>query len=57
MPVPLSVDDDQNSASGGATVTIFPYTRLRMLRPKIAIAVVEAGMVVVYHCMDNARYE
>lgn len=26
-----------------------------MLRPGIAIAVVEDGMVVVYHCMDNAR--
>lgn len=26
-----------------------------MLRPGIARAVVEDGMVVVYHCMDNSR--
>jgi hypothetical protein len=26
-----------------------------MVRPGVAIAVVEENMVVVYHCMDNAR--
>jgi hypothetical protein len=34
---------------------IHPYTKLRMVRPGIARAVVEDGMVVVYHCMDNSR--
>jgi hypothetical protein len=27
-----------------------------MLRPGIARAVVEDGMIVVYHCMDNSRF-
>lgn len=32
------------------------FTQLRILRPGIARAVVEDGLVVVYHCMDNSRY-
>jgi hypothetical protein len=36
--------------------SVFPYSKLRMLRPGIARAVVEDGMIVVYHCMDNSRF-
>lgn len=35
---------------------MYPYTKLRMIRPGLARAIVEDGMVVVYHCMDNPRY-
>jgi hypothetical protein len=31
------------------------YTKLRMLRPGIARAVIEDGVCVLYHCMDNSR--
>jgi hypothetical protein len=34
---------------------VFPFTKLRMLRPGIARSMIEDGMVVVYHCMDNSR--
>jgi hypothetical protein len=55
LPAPLSAAEESRSAAGAPNATIFPYTQLRMLRPGLAIAVVEQGKVVVYHCMDNSR--
>jgi hypothetical protein len=56
LPVPLTPSEEAISYQGFANAVIYPYTQLRMVRPGIAIAVVEEGKVVVYHCMDNARY-
>jgi hypothetical protein len=55
LPIPLSDNEEAVTSAGMTTVTIYPYTLLRMIRPKIAIAVIEEGKMVVYHCMDNAR--
>ena len=55
LPVPLSAREEACCAAGAPHAVIYPYTALRMLRPGIATAVVEAGKVVVYHCMDNSR--
>ena len=55
LPVPLSEAEEQRSAAGAPGAIVYPHTRLRMVRPGVARALVEDGMVVVYHCMDNAR--
>lgn len=55
MPVCLTEDEEARTAAGAPDARLLPYTKLRMLRPGIATAVVEDGKVVVYHCMDNAR--
>jgi hypothetical protein len=64
LPVPLTAEEESLSfgsssstaqVEAGAGQRIYPFTRLRMLRPGIARAMVEEGMVVVYHCMDNSR--
>ena len=55
LPVVLSVGEERRTASGAPNVKIFPFSKLRIIRPGIARAVVEDGMVVVYHCMDNPR--
>ena len=34
---------------------MFPFTKLRLIRPGIARVLLEDGIVVVYHCMDNSR--
>lgn len=55
-PIPLSAEEDRLSYSGaGRDIRLFPYSKLRMIRPGIAIAVVEDGHVIVYHCMENSR--
>jgi hypothetical protein len=56
LPVPLSSDEEKRSAAGAPSAIIYPYTGLRMLRPGVARGIVEDGMVVLYHCMDNSRY-
>jgi hypothetical protein len=55
LPPPLSSREEKRSATGVPDLKIFPFSKLRMVRPGIARAVVEDSMVVVYHCMDNAR--
>ena len=55
LPVPLSEAEEQRCAAGAPGAIVYPHTRLRMVRPGVARALVEDGMVVVYHCMDNAR--
>lgn len=60
LPVPLSRSEERvcggaSGSAGDASHCIGVYSRLRMLRPGSARAVVEDGMVVVYHCMDNSR--
>ena len=55
-PIPLSEEEDRLSFSGsGRDIKLFPYSKIRMIRPGIAIAVVEDGHVAVYHCMENSR--
>ncbi len=54
MPIPLSASEERLSGSD-SSIRIFPYTKLRMVRPGIARAIVEDGHVVVYHCMENSR--
>ena len=57
FPVPLDDWEEEYAAEGAETkkVSINITSRLRMVRPGIARAVVEDGCVVVYHCMDNHR--
>eukprot|EP01038_Epipyxis_sp_PR26KG_P006297 gene6297-8673_t len=55
LPVPLSKAEESCSYCGAPNAIIYPYTKLRMVRPGIAAAIIEDGMVVVYHCMDNSR--
>lgn len=55
LPIPLSSLEEKRTAAGAPGAIIASYTRLRMVRPGVARAIVEEGMVVVYHCMDNAR--
>lgn len=52
LPVLLSSREEALSAPSN---TIFPFTRLRMVRPGVACCIVEEGQCVVYHCMDNSR--
>jgi hypothetical protein len=57
LPVPLFPAEEALSyAGGGNEIKIFPYTKLKMLRPGIARAIVEDGQVVLYSCMENSRY-
>lgn len=57
LPVPLTEVEESlvGTGSGLSEHSINLYSSLRMVRPGVARAVVEDGMVVVYHCMDNAR--
>lgn len=55
LPVPMTEEEEQLSSWRSPDIVIHPYTKLRLLRPGIARAIVEDGMVVVYHCMDNSR--
>jgi lysine-specific demethylase/histidyl-hydroxylase NO66 len=55
LPVPLSAEEEGRSAAGAPDAVIYPYTQLRMVRPGVAVMVVESGKVVLYHCMDNSR--
>jgi hypothetical protein len=59
LPVPLTAEEESLTYGGTASSSkgqrIYPFTKLRMLRPGLARAMVEDGMVVVYHCMDNSR--
>lgn len=56
LPVPLTPFEEARSSAGAPSAIIYPFTKLRIIRPNIARALVEDGMVVLYHCMDNARY-
>lgn len=54
--LPPFLNPHEEAASAAALAPrIAPFTRLRMLRPGLACAVVEDGVVVVYHCVDNSR--
>jgi hypothetical protein len=56
LPVPLSDSEEKRSAALlDGTQHVQLLSHLRMLRPGVARAIVETGMVVVYHCMDNSR--
>jgi hypothetical protein len=55
LPVPLTEDEELLTGVGTPNAVIHPYTQLRTIRPGVAVAVVEEGKVVVYHCLDNSR--
>ena len=61
LPPVLSAREEAEAAAGvaagarGPNGGLYPFTRLRMLRPRLACCLVEDGHAVVYHCMDNAR--
>ncbi len=55
LPLPLTDTEEARSVIKSKDVVIASYTKLRVLRPNIARAVIEDGMVVVYHCQDNSR--
>jgi len=56
LPVPVSSKEEEFTVEGkGETAKINVTSKLRMLRPGIARAIVEEGNVVLYHCMDNSR--
>lgn len=56
-PIALTPEEEHLSFyGGGRDVKLFSYSKIRMIRPGIAIAIVENGNVVVYHCMENSRY-
>jgi hypothetical protein len=55
LPIPLTEEEELLTGVGTPNAVIHPYTQLRMIRPGVAVAVVEEGKVVVYHCLDNSR--
>lgn len=55
LPPPIHSDEESLTAVSIPDASIYPYTKVRLLRPSIARALIEDGMVVVYHCLDNAR--
>ena len=55
LPIPLSPAEEKRSSAGAKDLKMFPFTKLRLIRPGIARVLLEDGMVVVYHCMDNSR--
>jgi hypothetical protein len=56
LPVPLTEEEEASTSVGSPDVNIATYTKLRMVRPGVARAIIEDDMIVLYHCMDNARY-
>ena len=55
LPVALTPEEEAVTAAGAPGAVVFPYTKLRMVRPGVAAITVEDGKVLVYHCMDNSR--
>jgi hypothetical protein len=55
LPPVLTAAEEAKTAAGAPQATMYTYTQLRIVRPGIAIAVVEDGKIVVYHAMDNSR--
>ncbi len=55
LPVPLSSEQEKRSSVGASGTKIFPYSHVKLICPSIARVVIESGMVVLYHCMDNPR--
>jgi hypothetical protein len=55
LPPPLTAEEEAATCAHNPVTAIRPFTCLRIVRPGIARVLVEEGMVIVYHCMDNAR--
>jgi len=56
LPPVLTPSEEAGSAEGGPSEhRIGPTTQLRLLRRGVARLVVEDGMAVLYHCMENSR--
>ena len=55
LPIPMSASEEERCALGAPNARIYQYTKLRIIRPGIARAIIEDGKVVVYHCIYNDR--
>lgn len=55
LPIPMSSSEEERSAVGAPNAHIYQYTKLRIVRPGIARAIIEDGKIVVYHCIYNDR--
>lgn len=56
LPPPLTPREEAYTAEGGGGDKVLgPDSRLRLVRRGVARLVVEDGMAVLYHCMENAR--
>jgi lysine-specific demethylase/histidyl-hydroxylase NO66 len=52
---PFLTPREEAASAAALAPRIAPFTHLRMLRPGLACAVVEEGVVIAYHCVDNSR--
>jgi lysine-specific demethylase/histidyl-hydroxylase NO66 len=55
LPIPMSSSEEERSAQGAPNARIYQYTKLRIVRPGVARAIIEYGKVIVYHCIYNDR--
>jgi len=55
LPIPMSSSEEERSAQGAPNARIYQYTKLRIVRPGVARAIIEDGKVIVYHCIYNDR--
>lgn len=53
--LPPYITPKEEALSSAHKTTLFPFTRLRLLRPNLACCLIEGSQVVLYHCMDNSR--
>jgi lysine-specific demethylase/histidyl-hydroxylase NO66 len=54
-PALTPTEKAMSSATDEKALKVLPNMMVRLLRPNIARLVLEDGMAVVYHCMDNSR--
>ena len=55
LPIPLSSYEESKTVASILSEHLVLHTKLRIVRPDIARVIVENGMAVLYHCMDNSR--
>ena len=57
LPIPLTDEEESRTVacSSSSNIKIGPFTKMCVIRPNVARTVVEDGVVVVYHCLDNGR--
>ncbi|CAN0425217.1 unnamed protein product, partial [Hapterophycus canaliculatus] len=55
LPPVLEESEELTSVMERGEGAITPLTKLRMVRRGCARLMLEDGMAVVYHCMDNSR--
>ena len=55
LPIACTDEEETYTKVGGVPRRITAFTRVCVVRPHVARAVLEDGSVVVYHCLDNSR--